>query len=344
MIASRAVVGTARDSDWMENRFGDHVWKIQWAVWTPSLTGGRIDPKDFEEARRFAQSMHARRMRGLYVNPNADTVNMVPPRAAVRVDQATSVLNMVRARLEMEKATGATAIDGENNELRWFLDTVNDEIGAKRIFSKPFIEKYQELSGDTRAWVIWARSEFDKIVAEEKANLRRELARVPSAPGAGKPKWMIKIRLYTPSHSIRPKVLSFWNKQVGWAKLIHVGKKKELLLELSLANSFLSRTFMTSGFRRANSALSLSISGLWAFSGTNFRVRRAATMRASGTLMPRQWIWRLLVNSGSVMTGSRAPSPKKTCAMRLSAWPHSVLCQITKPRRFLGRTFRVSSI
>jgi AbiV family abortive infection protein len=75
MIASRAVVGTARDSDWMEKRFDDHVWKIQWAVWTPTLASGRIDPKDFEEARHFAQSMHARRLRGLYVDPNADIVN-----------------------------------------------------------------------------------------------------------------------------------------------------------------------------------------------------------------------------------------------------------------------------
>ena len=138
----------------------------------------------------------------------------------------------------MEIATGAPAVDSQNNELKWFLDTINDEIGVKRISSKPFIEKYQELGGDTRAWIVWARSEFDKVSAEEKAHLQRELARVPSASGNSKPKWAIKIRLYTPSHSIRPKVLTFWNKQMGWAKLSHVGKKKELLLELSLANSF----------------------------------------------------------------------------------------------------------
>jgi AbiV family abortive infection protein len=251
MIASRAVVGTARDSDWMEKRFDDHVWKIQWAVWTPTLTGGRIDPKEFEEARRFAQSMHARRLRGLYVDPNADVTSMAPPRAAVRIDQATSVLNMARARLDMENATGAPAVDSQNDELKWFLDTINDEIGGKRIFSKPFIEKYQELGGDTRAWVVWARSEFDKIAAEEKAHLQRELARVPSAPGDSKPKWVIKIRLYTPSHSIRPKVLSFWNKQMSWARLSSVGRKKELLLELSLADSFTLQNIYDAGLSRS---------------------------------------------------------------------------------------------
>jgi AbiV family abortive infection protein len=53
MISARAAVGNARDTDWMDKRFGDHVWKIQWAVWSPSLFGKRIDPKDFEKARRF---------------------------------------------------------------------------------------------------------------------------------------------------------------------------------------------------------------------------------------------------------------------------------------------------
>ncbi len=240
MISSRAVVGTARDTDWMGKRFDDHVWKIQWAVWTPSLAG-RIDPKEFEEARQFAQSIHARRIRGLYVDPNADDTTMVPPRAAVGFAQAESVVNMARARLSMEAATGTPDLSAPNDDLKWFLDTVNSEIGSKRIFSLPFIDKYQELGGDTRAWAVWARSEFEKIAEDEKAHMQRELARLPSAPHASKPKWAIKIRVYTPSHSIRPKVLTFWNNQVGWAKLISTGKKNEFLLELVMAELLLRR-------------------------------------------------------------------------------------------------------
>ena len=45
MIASRAAVGTVRDTDWIEKKFDDHVWKLQWAVWSPALSGGRIDPQ-----------------------------------------------------------------------------------------------------------------------------------------------------------------------------------------------------------------------------------------------------------------------------------------------------------
>lgn len=246
MISSRAVIGAARDTDWISKRFDDHVWKIQWAVWTPSLVG-RIDPQQFEEARQFAQSIHARRMRGLYVDPRADNTNMAPPRAAVSVTHAVSVIKMARARLSTEVATGIPDITAPNDDLKWFLDTVNSEIGSKRIFSKPFIDKYQELAGNTRAWVVWARSEFEKIAEDERAQIQRELARLPSAPHASKPKWQIKVRVYTPSHSVRPKVLSFWNKHVGWAKLVSTGKKNEFLLELALADSFSAHSIFDAG-------------------------------------------------------------------------------------------------
>lgn len=247
MISSRAVVGTARDTDWMNKRFDDHVWKIQWAVWTPSLAG-RIDPKQFEEARQFAQSIHARRVKGLYVDPDADDASMTPPRAAVSAAQAESAVNMARARLSMEIATGTPDLSAQNDDLKWFLDTVNSEIGSKRIFSQQFIDKYQELGGDTPAWVVWARSEFEKIEKDETAHIQRELARLPSEPRASKPKWVIKVRLFTPSHSVRPKVLTFWNKQVGWAKLVSTGKKNELLLELALADSFSAHNIFDAGF------------------------------------------------------------------------------------------------
>lgn len=236
MIASRAVVGSKRDTDWMDKRFDDHVWKLQWAVWSRGFTGRRIDPKDFEEARHFAQSTHNRRLAGLYVD--AQAAISAPPRDAVRNEHLTSVLNLARARLEQENATEGPILDQPNEDLVWFLDTMSDEQGTKRILSKPFIDKHEELNGDTRAWVAWARNEFEKIAAEEQALVRRELARLPSTPENSKPKWGIKIRLYTPSHSIRPKVLNYWNKRMNWMKLSPVGNKKnELLLDLTLHDS-----------------------------------------------------------------------------------------------------------
>jgi AbiV family abortive infection protein len=237
MVVSRAVIGGARDTDWMNNRFDDHVWKIQWAVWSQGFLGNRIDPKDFEEARRFAQSTHARRLAGLYVDPNADG-NTLSPSAVVTPEQAISVINLARARLNVEKATGAPALGEPNDDLKWFLDTIGNEQGTKRIFSQSFVAEYERLKGDVRAWIKWARQEFEKVAADEQAHLQRELARLPSALGSAKPKWFIRIRLATPSHSIRPKVLGYWNKRVGWVKLIPVKNKQELLMEITLGDTF----------------------------------------------------------------------------------------------------------
>jgi len=246
MIGSRAVIGNKRDLDWMEKRFEDHVAKIQWAVWSPALLN-RIDPKDFEEAQRFARSTHDRRLAGLYVNANADATTLVAPRHAVKKEHAISVLNLARTRLEFEFASGDRVLDGSDAHLKWFLDTINDDVGQKRLLSKGFLDKYQEFSGDTRAWIIWARQEFDKMATDEQTHLQRELTRVPSAPEASKPKWTIKVRVHTATHSIRPKVLNYWNERVGWVKLLSTGKKTELLLELRFADSIPAHNIFDAG-------------------------------------------------------------------------------------------------
>jgi AbiV family abortive infection protein len=238
MIACRAVVRGRRDIDWMDDKFGDHVWKLQWAVWSPVLSSGRIDPNDFTEARRFALSTHSRRMAGLYVKLADDGSEWTSPRDAVRLEHATSLIDLARVRLELEEARGELSMDQLNEDLEWFLNTVGEETGAKRIFSKPFIAKHEELKGDTRAWVAWARGEFGKIAAEEQAHLQRELARSPATPSASKPKWVMRIRVHTPSHSVRPKVLNYWNSRMPWIKLSAAPpKKSELLLELTLHDS-----------------------------------------------------------------------------------------------------------
>lgn len=236
MLAARAVVKDALDTAWMDKRLDNHVWKLMWGTWSPALSGGKIDPKEFEEARRFAESTHAHRMAGLYVDFGEDAVS-VPPRDAVRPDHATSILRLAKACLELEVAKGKPVPSQNREELDWFLTTVNDPIGQKRLFSQPFIKKHEEFGGDTRAWVRWARDEFTKAADEEKAHRQRELSRQAGAPGQGKPKWLMKIRVQTPSHSIRQKTLNFWNDRIDAVKLRAVGNKSnDLLLEITIGD------------------------------------------------------------------------------------------------------------
>jgi AbiV family abortive infection protein len=233
MLCARGVTRGAWDASWIDKRLDNHVWKLMWAVWAPSLSGGKIDPKDFEEARRFAESTHERRMAGLYVDYE-DSVT-APPRQAVQIGHATTLLNLAAARLELEEARGAPVLDGSTEELEWYLATVSDELGRKRLFSQPFIKKHEEFGGDTRAWVRWAREEFRRVAEAEKELLKRELSRQASKPGEGKPKWLMKVRVQTPSHSLRQKTLNFWNDRIDAVKLRTAGRKnQDLLLEITV--------------------------------------------------------------------------------------------------------------
>jgi AbiV family abortive infection protein len=234
MLAARAVVRDALDTAWMDKRLDSHVWKLMWGVWSPTVSG-KIDPKEFVEARRFAENTHARRMAGLYVDYGEEGVSA--PREAVHAEHATSLLGLAKACLEAEVAKGMPAPDESREELDWFLTTVNDPIGQQRLFSQPFIKKHEEFGGDTRAWARWAREEFRKVAEEEKAQLQRELSRQAGTSGQWKPKWLMKIRVQTPSHSIRQKTLNYWNDRIDAVKLRAVGNKSnDLLLEMTIGD------------------------------------------------------------------------------------------------------------
>ncbi|MDH4100865.1 MAG: AbiV family abortive infection protein [Nitrospirota bacterium] len=233
MLCARGVTGGAWDTSWIDRRLDDHIWKLMWAIWSPSLSGGKIDPESFKEARQFAESTHDRRMAGLYVDYEHGA--KAPPRRAVRVDHATSLMKLAKACLELEETTGAPTLGESVEELEWFLATASDEQGRKMLFSRPFIQKHEELGGNTRAWVHWAREEFGKVAEAEKEHLKRELSRQASKPGQGKPKWLMKVRVQTPSHSLRQKTLNFWNDRIEAVKMRTAGPKhQDLLLEMTI--------------------------------------------------------------------------------------------------------------
>lgn len=65
LVVSRYVAGGSKDTGWIDKRLDDHVFKLTWAIWTPLMDRGHIDPEDFEEARRVAKRIHARRLNSL---------------------------------------------------------------------------------------------------------------------------------------------------------------------------------------------------------------------------------------------------------------------------------------
>jgi hypothetical protein len=220
------------DGSWLDRSFDNHRRKLQWAVWSPMT---RIDPADFEAARRFAERAHAMRLASLYVDPKADLTHM-PPSNVVQPADAEEALALARARLERERAHGIPS--GEVDELtKWFLDTMTDPERSRLMLSLPFIAKYEKLSANPREWVRWVREEMERGDRKLRTLAEAELKRPAAAKGAEKPRWRANLTIYTPSHSIRAKALTRWNERLDHVQLLWAGKKDRFTLQITLRDN-----------------------------------------------------------------------------------------------------------
>lgn len=228
MVGASAI--SNQDSPWAEKALESHIRKLQWALWTPMT---RIDPKDFADAKVLARDMHELRLSSLYVDPNSDLTEL-PPNKKITAERANAWLNVARSRLKLEEAHGLPS--GEPDDLlKWFLDTMaSDDRSKKYLLSKGFTDKY-EMGADARAWASWAREEIDKIEREGAEILQAELARKAAPDGEHKPRWRAKATVYTPSHSIKSKILNLWNDKLGEVvEFVYTGKKDSFDLRLTL--------------------------------------------------------------------------------------------------------------
>lgn len=236
LIISRAVSAGHRDPGWIDKRLDNHVFKMLWAVWSPTLFMEPIDPSRFEEARVFAQRLHDKRLQGLYVD-YSESADGRRPSEAVTLEDVQLVMRIARAVLAREQERAPVGTGGVGSDHAWFFETVADNQKQALLFSRTFVEKLGEL-GDARAWIAWARLEFERIAAEEKEFLERELARERLEKG-GRPKWQLQISLVNRWHSVRQKVLNEWNSQVEAAQLFtgKNAKNGDLLLRLTLSDN-----------------------------------------------------------------------------------------------------------
>jgi len=234
LLASREITRGKRSNTWLEKRMDDHAFKLLWAIWSPLRLDGPIDPSSFELARKFSRETHARRLDGLYVDYSTSKRGETP-RSAVTKNQALELLSLAKTQLEIRSREGSPDLEIVDDLLIWFLDNASDSEQQKLLFSKPFILKLEEFGDDVRGWVEWSRSEFKRKKREEVEHLELELKRVVSETGTPKPKWKAKIKLATVSHSIRPKILTYWNKRFEVIQLSVFGKSKDgLMMEIDL--------------------------------------------------------------------------------------------------------------
>ena len=210
-----------------------HVKRLFWAIWTQTLGKDIVTAKQVEDIRGVARWIHETRLRGLYVDVSEGELSL--PGSAVAKDAAVRLVDWGQALLDHERVRMTASIE-VSNEVReqqaWFLNAGDDPECERFIFSKESMAKLAEL-GNPAKWVPWLKSTWERHQREARELLQRELERDTAQGDHTAMRWKFKIRLFTTTHSIRPKALAKWNKNVTWIKLETCNKRDQMLVEFS---------------------------------------------------------------------------------------------------------------
>lgn len=209
----------------------DHRKKLFWAMLIPSFDGGILLPEEFTKLKEIANHIHSRRIASLYTN-----VDQEVPAADISDDELARIVGLTESRLNLEKLQEIRQLDSNAQELLdWFTKALSDPLLQRFVLSEQSRHKLAELTGDSRKWMTWLHEEVTTAEDKAKESMEKEINRLaPTGVLANKPKWRLKIKLRTLSHSIRHKELNAWNQQVIWVKLYPTTDKTELLVEFLL--------------------------------------------------------------------------------------------------------------
>jgi AbiV family abortive infection protein len=226
--------------------FDDHIKKLFWAILGPTIGKEVITKVEWEENQKMASTLHQRRLNSLYT-AISDTV---PAYSKISDDDVTQLLSFAKARLNLAKMEGEvdpTLVD--NSDIEWLAAANRDPLKRNFIFGKESQEKLFEI-GNPRLWVAWLKDYYEKKNQAMTQLIEKEIARdITEDKKIDTPKWKMKIKLVTPSHSIPQKVLNEFNK-VGYTifKLYKGGDNHTLLVEFSFPASISVKTLWQHGW------------------------------------------------------------------------------------------------
>jgi AbiV family abortive infection protein len=189
----------------------DHVGKLFWAFWGPTFTKDLMEPKQIEWHQELAKKLHAKRLRGLYVEEPIAGI-FIPPADQVSKEETLRLIEFAENRLEMQRQhEPAILTEEEKADLVWFRAAKDDLQKKVFIFSPASMKKLQEV-GNARDWMKWLRA----TVAEQEADLvalaEAEMKREVQEGDIDRPKWEMRVRIKTNSHIIKPKACNAWER------------------------------------------------------------------------------------------------------------------------------------
>ena len=262
LIGMKSFAEDEADS-WYGKQFDDHIKKLFWALWGQFLAQPP-DPKEIERLRGTATIIHNNRMRGLYVEATAD--DFVAPKEAVTDEVLAPLMTLVEAKLALHPSLQGVDYKQEDLDLlNWFSNATDVPEKRNFIFSKTSFDKMAEVG--PKEWLAWVRDELEKASANAMASLQKEMARGFTEGEEGQQeKWELKVRLFSQSHSVRPKPLNRWNEKVTWIKLYPVnGKKNHFDVILKIPKFITIQAVYHVGYGYSNlllAALNIASSGL----------------------------------------------------------------------------------
>jgi len=242
-----------------------HLKKLFWALYAPLLYE-RIEKRHVEEAREFALRIHRTRLAGLYVEWKDGQV--FDPKDMVSPDQCSELISMVETGLRMEENIELRELTPEDDQLvSWFAQASADPEKSRYVFGRESLGKLSELK-DSKGWFLWLKTRFDSLDRESQEFVARELKRQRhDSNERAVPKWRVRIRLRSLSHSIRQKSLNDWNGKVEHIKLFRADNKT-VLADLTLTkNTSLGELWWAGrGYARAlTTALNIGSMGFFWF-------------------------------------------------------------------------------
>jgi AbiV family abortive infection protein len=235
ILAKTVYPNIVEDEDSGESKLSDdladHRKKLFWAMLIPSIDGGIISPEDFIRLKEVANDIHFRRITSLYAN-----IDQTVPQTDISDDELAKIIRLAESRLNLEKLKEIRQLDADAQRLLdWFMNVLSDPLMQRFVLSEQSRQKLADLTGDSRKWMTWLQEEVSTAEAKTEEMMEKEINRqAPTGVLANRPKWRLKIKLHTLSHSVRHKELNTWNEQVKWVKLHPTTDKTELLVEFLL--------------------------------------------------------------------------------------------------------------
>lgn len=240
----------------------DHIKKLFWAIWGPTLGKEKITKEHLDEINNMASNLHAKRLDGLYT----DLLDEQASSTKISDDEAKELVQFVRSRLELAKIEGEVKEEIEINEdMNWFIQATDNSVRRIFIFGNEAQEKLAEL-GDATQWISWLRKYYEKEEADLNLLMEEELKRKEFVEQKYKDKWKMKLKIISPSHSIRANIFNSFNQRYKFISLSKGGDNHTLIIEMIFGQNITAINLWQHGWFASKlfvAALNVSTNGIF---------------------------------------------------------------------------------